>query len=53
MDVAEEVHVGGSAVEILVLHKELTEQHLRLVLLPHDLELGGGTMQIQCEVKAC
>lgn len=41
VDVAEEVHVGGSAVQAFILHQELTEQHLRFVFLPHDLELRG------------
>lgn len=39
VDVAKEVHVGGSTVQTLVLHQELAEQHLRFVFLPHDLEL--------------
>lgn len=41
VDVAKEVHVGGSAVQTFVLHQELTEQHLGFVFLPHDLELRG------------
>lgn len=39
VDVAEEVHVGGSTVQTFVLHQELAEQHLWFVFLPHDLEL--------------
>lgn len=39
VDVAKEVHVGGSAVQAFVLHQELTEQHLGFVFLPHNLEL--------------
>lgn len=41
VNIAKEVHVGGSTVQALILHQELTEQHLRFVLLPHNLELGG------------
>lgn len=40
VNVAKEVHVGSSAVQAFILHQELTEQHLRFVFLPHDLELG-------------
>lgn len=40
VNVAKEVHVGSSAVQALVLHQELAEQHLRLVFLPHDLKLS-------------
>ena len=39
VDVAEEVHVGGAAVQPLVLHQQLPEQHLQLVLVAHDLQL--------------
>lgn len=39
VNVAKEVHVGSSSVQALILHQELTEQHLRFVLLPHDLKL--------------
>lgn len=39
VNVAKEVHVGGSAVQVFILHQELTEQHLRFVFLPHDLKL--------------
>lgn len=41
MNVAQEVHVGGAAVQPFVLHQELTEQHLRFVSLSHDLQLHG------------
>lgn len=40
MNVAKEVHVGSPAVQAFVLHQELTEQHLRFVFLPHNLQLS-------------
>lgn len=49
VNVAKEVHVGGSAVQAFVLHQELTEQHLRFVLLPHDLELRGEPKGNNCD----
>lgn len=39
VNVAEEIHVGGSTVQTLILHQKLTEQHLHFVFLPHDLQL--------------
>lgn len=39
VNVAKEVHVGSSTVQAFILHQELTEQHLRFVFLPHNLEL--------------
>lgn len=42
VDVAEEVHVGGAAVQALILHQELTEEQLGFVLLPHNVELRDG-----------
>lgn len=42
VNVAEEVHVGGTAVHTFVLHQALTEQNLWLVPLPHDDELSGA-----------
>lgn len=30
--------------QAFILHQELTEQHLRFVFLPHDLELRGSKM---------
>lgn len=38
---SKEVHVGISTMQVLILHQELTEQHLWLVLLPHNVELTG------------
>lgn len=38
---SKEVHVGISTVQVLILHQELTEQHLGFVLLPHNVELHG------------
>lgn len=43
VDVAQEVHVGGSTVEPLVLHQVLAEQQLRPVFLLHDQKLYTGT----------
>lgn len=34
---SKKVHVGISTMQVLILHQELTEQHLRLVLLPHNV----------------
>lgn len=42
VDVAQEVHVGGSTVEPLVLHQVLAEQQLRPVFLLHDQKLHGA-----------
>lgn len=41
VNVAKEVQVGGATVQTFILHQELTEQHLWLVPLPHDLKLRG------------
>lgn len=49
VNVAKEVHVGGSTVQAFVLHQELTEQHLRFVFLPHDLELRGEPRGNKCD----
>lgn len=38
---SKEVHVGISTMQVLILHQELTEQHLWFVLLPHNVELTG------------
>lgn len=40
VNVAQEVHIGGAAMQAFVLHQELTEQHLQFVSLPHDLQLS-------------
>lgn len=37
--------------QAFILYQELTEQHLRFVLLPHDLELEGSTQMIGLHSK--
>lgn len=43
--VAEEVHVGGSARVVLVLHQEVLEDELQLVILFHHHQLGERQTQ--------
>lgn len=41
VNVAKEVHVGGTTVQTFIFHQELAEQYLWFVPLPDDLELNG------------
>ena len=53
VDVAQEVHVRGAAVETLILHQLLPEQNLGPVLLTHHQNLGEGRESERGRKREC